>query len=87
MLATQSSLSSINSRKIKFIANIYIRFIQNIDETFYISAKIEAVKHLHAVFLLSAEQHRRPMILKRAVFILTTLTLRDSILLLECKLH
>ena len=31
---------------------IYIRFNQNLDEQAYISAIIEAVKHLHAVFLL-----------------------------------
>ena len=28
---------------------MYIRFIQNLDEKSYISAKIEAVKQLHAV--------------------------------------
>ena len=31
-------------------------FQSNIDKISYISAKIEAVKHLHAVFLLTAEQ-------------------------------
>ena len=35
-----------------------IRFNQSLDENSYISAKIEAVKHLHAVFRLLAEQRR-----------------------------
>ena len=42
--------SSINIRKIKFIAYIYIHFNQNFDEKSDISANIEAGKHLHAVF-------------------------------------
>ena len=43
----------INIRKIKFIAYIYIRFIQNLKEKSNISTKIEAVEYLHAVFLLT----------------------------------
>ena len=39
----------------KFIAYIYIHFNKNVDEKSDISAKIEAGKHLHAVFLLTAE--------------------------------
>ena len=48
------------TQKIKFIAYIYIRFNQNLDERSYLSSKIKAVKHLHAVFLITAEQRRRP---------------------------
>ena len=48
----------INIRKIKFIAYIYIHFNQNVDEKSDISAKIEAGKHLHAVFLLTAIQRQ-----------------------------
>ena len=33
-----------------------IRFNQNLDEKSNIDAKTEAVKHLHAVFLLTAEK-------------------------------
>ena len=40
---------------------IYIHVNQNLDKKSYTSAKIEAVKHLHAVCLLTAEQHRRPI--------------------------
>ena len=47
---------SINIRKIKFITYIYIRFSQRFDEKSDINTKIEAVKHLHAVFLLTSEQ-------------------------------
>ena len=36
---------------------IYIHVNQNLDEKFYLSAITEAVKHLHAVFLLIAEQY------------------------------
>ena len=50
--------TSINIRKIKFIVYIYIHFNQNVDEKSDISAKIEAGKHLHAVFLLTAEQRQ-----------------------------
>ena len=50
--------TSINIRKIKFIAYSYIHFNQNVDEKSDISAKIEAGKHLHAVFLLTAEQRQ-----------------------------
>ena len=51
---------SINIRKNKFIAYmyIYIPFNQSHDENFYISAKIETVKHLRAFFLLTEEQHQ-----------------------------
>ena len=35
---------SINHRKIRFIADIYIRFSRNLDEKIDIRAKIEAVK-------------------------------------------
>ena len=51
----------ISIRKIKFIAYIYILFNQNLDEKLYISSKIEAVKHLHALFLVVAEQHQHPV--------------------------
>ena len=44
-----------------FIAYIYIPFNKNLDEKSYISAKIKAVKHLHAVYPLIAEQRRRPI--------------------------
>ena len=37
-------------KKNKFIPDIYISFSQNLDEKTNISAKIEAVKHFHAVF-------------------------------------
>ena len=50
--------TSINIRKIKFIAYIYIHFNQNVDEKYDISAKIEAGKHLHVVFLLTVEQRQ-----------------------------
>ena len=50
--------SSINIRKIKFIAYIYIHFNQNVDEKSDISATIEAGTHLHEVFLLTAEQRQ-----------------------------
>ena len=40
-----------------FIAYIYIQFNQNVDERSDISAKIEAGKPLHAVFL-TAEQRQ-----------------------------
>ena len=53
------------SEKNNFIAYIYMHFNQNVDEKSYVSAKIEAGKHLHAVFLLTAEQRqwrrRRPI--------------------------
>ena len=48
--------TSINIRKIKFIAYTYIRFYPEVDEKSVIKAKTEAGKHLHAVFLLTAEQ-------------------------------
>ena len=68
-----------NSRKIKFIAYIYIRFNQNLDEKSYISAKIEAVKHLFVVFLLTAELLRCPIRLLWAMSILTSMTSRDVV--------
>ena len=50
--------TSINIRKNKFIAYIYIHFNQNIDEKSDISAKIEAGKHLHSIFRLTMEQRQ-----------------------------
>ena len=50
--------TSINIRKIEFIAYIYIHFNQNVDEKFDISAKIETGNYLHAVFLLTAVQRQ-----------------------------
>ena len=41
-------------QKSRYPLYIFIHFSQNPDEKSYISAKIEAVKHLHAVNLLSA---------------------------------
>ena len=49
------------SERTKFIVYIYIRFNRNLDEKSYISAEIEAVKHLYAVFLLTAKERRRPI--------------------------
>ena len=59
-LCTQPTVvyTSINIRKIKFIAYIYIHFNQNTDEKSHISAKIETGKHLHTVFLLTAAQRQ-----------------------------
>ena len=70
-----------NIRKIMFIPYIYPLFTQNLDEKSYISATTEAVKHLHAVVLLSAEQRGRPIRLRDAWFIVTSITSRDSITL------
>ena len=42
----QFSLPSLNLRKNKLIAYIYMRFNQNLDERSYISGKIGAVNHL-----------------------------------------
>ena len=54
-----------------FIAYIYIHVNQNVDENSDLSAKIEAGKYLHPVFLLTAEQRqwrrRRPIRLYRAM--------------------
>ena len=47
-----------HQKKNKFTAYIYSHFNQNHDKKSYINAKIEAVKHLHAVFLQAAEQRR-----------------------------
>ena len=65
--ASQCSLHFDKHQKIKFIAYIYIRFNQNLDDISYIIAKIDAVKHLQAVFLLTAEKRRRPIRLYRAM--------------------
>ena len=43
--------TSINIRKIKFIAYIYVPFNQILDEKSYFTAKIEAVKHLHEILM------------------------------------
>ena len=56
LLATQCSLHFDKHQKIKFIAYVYSHFNQNVDEKIDMSAKIEAGKHLHAVFLQTAEQ-------------------------------
>ena len=46
-----------------FMAYIYIRLGQDLDEdeNSRIGAKIEAVKHLQAAFLQTAEQYRCPI--------------------------
>ena len=59
--------TSLNIRKIKYIAYIYICSNQNLDQKSYKSAKIEAVKNLHAVFLLTAEQCQGPIRLETAM--------------------
>ena len=70
------------------MAIIYIRFNQIFDEKSYISATIEAVKHLHAFFLLTAEHRRRPSDCKGpSWFILASLKPRDSMMLLEGKVN
>ena len=48
--------TSINIRKMLFIAYIYFLFYLKIDKQFGITAKIEAEKELHADFLLKADQ-------------------------------
>ena len=48
--------TSINIRKMMFIAYIYFLFYLEIDEQFGVRAKIEAEKELHADFLLKADQ-------------------------------
>ena len=58
LLETSIVYTSINIRKIKFIAYIYFRFYQNLEDKAYTSARIEEVKHLYAVFLLTAEQRQ-----------------------------
>ena len=73
----------INLRKIKVIAYIHICFNQNLDEKLYITAKNEEVKHLHTVFLLTVEQRLRPSVCRKPWVILTSLTLRDSLLLFK----
>ena len=45
-----------------FITYIYIRFNQYLNEK-----SLKAVKHLHAVFLLTLEQRRRPIRLEKAM--------------------
>ena len=46
-------------RKNELVAYIDILFNQNIDETSYISAKFEAIKHFRAVYLLTANERQR----------------------------
>ena len=65
--ATQCNLHFDKHQKSKFFAYIYIRFNQSLDEKSYKRAKSEAVKQQHAVFLLLAEQRRRPIKLNRAM--------------------
>ena len=60
--------TSINIGKIKFIAHIYIHFDQNLDEKFYIRAKIEVVKHLQCSLSGFRGQCRRPIRLEKAMF-------------------
>ena len=48
--------TSINIRKMMFIAYIYFLFYLEIDEQFGITAKIEAEKESHADFLLKVDQ-------------------------------
>ena len=48
--------TSINIRKMMFIAYIYFLFYLKIHEKFGKTAKIEAEKELHADFLLKADQ-------------------------------
>ena len=48
--------TSINIRKMMFIAYIYFLFYLEIDEQFGITAKVEAEKELHADSLLKADQ-------------------------------
>ena len=62
LLATQCSLHfDEHQKKNKFTAYIYIRVNHNLDKKSYISAQTETVKHLHAVFLLTAEHRHRPI--------------------------
>ena len=51
--------------KVNF-AYINICFNQILDEKSSVSAKIEAIKHLHAEFLLTVEKCQRPSRLQRA---------------------
>ena len=55
LLATQCSLHY-KHQKINFIDYIYSLFNQNLDIKSNISCKTEAIKQLHAFFLLTAEQ-------------------------------
>ena len=50
LLATQCSLHFKNVMKNKFIAYIYIRFNQKLDEKSSLRVKIEAVEHYHNIF-------------------------------------
>ena len=54
----------------------------SLDKKYHISAKTEAVKHLCTVFLLTVEQHRRPVRLLTATVYFTSLPPRGSLLLL-----
>ena len=53
----------------------------------FINAKTEAVKRLHAVFLKLRNSADVQLNCMEQLFILTSLTSRDSMLLLECKLQ
>ena len=67
---------------------IYIPFNQNLDEKSYMSAKTEAVKHLHAVFLLTMAQCRRPIRLEKAMVYCDVIDVNVTLmLLLEYKLY
>ena len=72
--------TSINIRKIKFIAYIYIPFKQNLEEKSYISAKIDTVKHLHAASSNCGTAPMSSQIVESYVC-LTSLTSHGSMLL------
>ena len=61
---------------------MYICFDQKLDEKSYISTKNKAVKHLHAVFLLTAEQGGCPISLYKAMvyFDLTDVACLDVVI-------
>ena len=79
--------TSIHIRKIMFIAYIYIRFNKNLDEKSYISAKIEAVNIYTPFFCYLRNNADVQSDCREPWFILTSMTSRSSMLLLECKLH
>ena len=60
---------------------IYIRFNQNFDEKSYVSAKIETVKHLCAIFLLTGTAPTSSQIAKNYGLILTSLTSRPGVVI------
>ena len=70
-----------------FIAYIYIPFNQNLDKKSYKNAKKEAVKHLHAVFLLTAEQRRRQIRLQKAMVYFFVIEVVWLDVVMKCKLH